>query len=67
MMTSRKPRVSPALRRYAEVNRTGGQPLIERLLRYIGGDLAFADDVLGDLMEERARRRERDGVRSANW
>ena len=67
MMTPFNPHVSPALRRYADVNRTEGQPLIERLLRFIGGDLAFAEDVLGDLMEERARRRERDGARSAKW
>ena len=67
MMTPLNTRVSPAFRRYADINRADAQPWIERLLRFIGGDLTFAEDVLGDLMEERARRFERDGARSANW
>ena len=61
------PRASASLRRYAEGNRTASLPLLERLLHFIGADVAFAEDVLGDLNEERARRRERDGARSASW
>ncbi|MEO5818486.1 MAG: hypothetical protein ABIT20_24655 [Gemmatimonadaceae bacterium] len=62
MMSTDNPRVAASLRRYAADNR----PLSELLLRFIGADIAFADDVLGDLTEERARRVSRDGVRSAD-
>lgn len=67
MTRTHNPRTSSALRRYAESNKTSSQPVVERVLHFIGADLAFADDVLGDLEEERARRRERDGASSASW
>ena len=66
MTTPHNPRASAAFRRYANVNRTASQSLVERLLRFIGADIAFADDVIGDLAEERIRRREQDGTWSAS-
>ena len=39
----------------------------ERLLHALGADPHFVDAVLGDLAEERATRRGRDGARAANW
>jgi hypothetical protein len=60
-------RVSASLRRYASANRGASASVLDRLLRFIGAELKFADDVLGDLAEERARRVERDGARSASW
>ncbi len=50
------PRMSTSLRRYADDHRSASQTLLERTLRFIGADIAFADDVLGDLVQERARR-----------
>lgn len=67
MTTPANPRTSPALRRYAMSNRAAAQPVMERLLRFIGADISFADDVIGDLAEERMRRGERDGMWSARW
>jgi hypothetical protein len=67
MTTTPNPRMSAALRRYADGNKTSSRPPIEQLLHFIGADLAFADDVLGDLAEERTRRVARDGPRSASW
>jgi hypothetical protein len=67
MTTTPNPRMSAALRRYADGNKTSSRPPIEQLLHFIGADLAFADDVLGDLAEERERRALRDGTRSASW
>jgi hypothetical protein len=66
MTSPANPRTSAALRRYANDNRTASQPIVERLLRFIGADVPFADDVIGDLMEERAHRRARNGAWSAN-
>jgi hypothetical protein len=67
MTRTHNPRTSSALRRYADANKASSQPVVERLLHFIGADLAFADDVLGDLAEERARRAARDGARFASW
>lgn len=65
MTAPRDSSVSAAFRRYAGMNRTAAQSLIYRLLRFIGGDMAFADDVLGDLAEERARRARELGLAAA--
>jgi hypothetical protein len=67
MTSPTNPRTSAALRRYANANRAASQPAGERLLRFIGADVTFADDVIGDLAEERARREARDGASSASW
>ena len=67
MTMPRSSRVSPALRRYASSNRTASQPVIERVLRFLGADLPFAEDVLGDLAEERERRRVQQGSALARW
>jgi len=67
MTTPHNPRASASLRRYADSNRTSSQPPVERLLHFIGADLAFADDVLGDLAEERVRRTTQYGARHASW
>jgi hypothetical protein len=40
---------------------------VEWLLRGIGADSRFVTDVLGDLLEERARRKQRDGAVAARW
>jgi hypothetical protein len=40
-------------------------PLVERLLRSIGAERAFVDDVLGDLVQERARRAADEGAAAA--
>lgn len=58
--------MSVAFRRYVDDTRGRSQTLLERLLHFIGGDAGYADDILGDLAEERARRAERDGARSAS-
>lgn len=41
-------------------------PAIERALRGLGAERGFADDVIGDLVEERAARAARDGTVAAN-
>jgi hypothetical protein len=43
------------------------QPLTERLLHALGAHPDFADAVLGDLAEERARRAEQAGPMAARW
>jgi hypothetical protein len=67
MTPTDNPRMSSSLRRYADGNRTASRPRVEQLLHFIGADLAFADDVLGDLAEERVRRTARDGALFASW
>jgi hypothetical protein len=46
---------------------TEALPLAESLLKALGADPGFADDVLGDMVEERALRAARDGVVAARW
>lgn len=58
--------LSVAFRRYVDENRGSGKTLLERLLAFIGADVGYADDILGDLIEERTRREEQDGARSAS-
>lgn len=41
--------------------------LTEELLRGLGGDSAFVDDVLGDLAQERARKTREEGALPAAW
>jgi hypothetical protein len=64
-MTSTRFRMHASLRD-ANAARADG-PLAERLLRAIGADRAFTDDVLGDLTEERAERAGADGEWAARW
>jgi hypothetical protein len=40
---------------------------VEQLLDVLGAESALAEDVIGDLAEEHALRRERDGAASAHW
>jgi hypothetical protein len=50
--------------------RSGGRaasPWAERVLHGLGAQPSFADAVLGDLAEERARRAEQDGAIAAHW
>lgn len=42
-------------------------PLVERLLQAVGAHPSFADAVLGDLAEERARREKEQGAAAARW
>jgi hypothetical protein len=42
-------------------------PLAERMLQALGAQPTFADAVLGDLAEERARRTREQGARMARW
>jgi hypothetical protein len=47
---------------------TGGPPdVVGHLLRWLGADPAFVDDVLGDLAEEHARRTVERGAVAARW
>lgn len=66
MTSPRPPRLSMPLRE----RRRGGRAIVpwpERLLHALGAHPDFADAVLGDLAEERARRRERSGAIAARW
>ena len=66
-MTARRvPRIAASLHERRNTARAI-PPLAERLLLGIGAHPAFAEAVLGDLAEERARRRERNGATAARW
>jgi hypothetical protein len=61
MTARRAPHLSMAHRWRSET------PAAERLLHALGAQPAFADAVIGDLAEERARRTAAGGARAANW
>lgn len=60
------PRIAASLRERRNDLRPAA-PLMERLLHELGAQPAFAEAVLGDLAEERARRRGQDGAAAADW
>jgi hypothetical protein len=66
-MTARRiPRLAMPLRERRSGARTGS-PFAERLLHELGAHPSFADAVLGDLAEERARREREESSVSAHW
>lgn len=66
MTARRAPRMAMPLRERRSAERAGA-PWPERLLHGLGAHPAFADAVLGDLAEERARRVEQEGALAARW
>jgi hypothetical protein len=62
----RPPRIAASLHERRNEFRPDA-PLIERLLHELGAHPSFADAVLGDLAEERARREAEQGTVAARW
>ena len=63
---NRAPRIAASLRERRDALRPP-VPLVEQLLHALGAHPAFADAVLGDLAEERARREAEQGALAARW
>ena len=66
MTTPRQQRLAGSFGWQTSRHRSAPHDLAERLLRGIGADPAFTDDVLGDLTQERARRRDDGGAFAAS-